>query len=117
MRRIVRSVIFISLLLFLSITPITAEEEPLGVNVKIPAFYEMNISGAEGNLIGVAGLNYPVTFTVDSANKEVNLTDRYLSVTFIYSGAFHGQSIFAYNGYFEDKTTLNDTFIQPLQPE
>jgi len=110
MRRIVRSVIFIFLLLSLLITPITAEVEPLGVKVKIPSFYEMNISGAEGNIIGVAGVNYPVTFTVSSTSKEMDLTNRYLNVTFTYFGSFHGQSVFCYKDYFEEKTELTDTF-------
>lgn len=110
MRKIVRSFIFIFLLLSLSITPITAEVEPLGVNAEFPSFYEMNISSAERTIIGVAGVNYLVTFKVSSANKEVNLTDRYLKVYFTYFGPFYGQSVFFYKNRSEEKDMLNDTF-------
>jgi len=84
--------------------------EPLGVKVEIPSFYGMNISGAEGNLIGVAGLHYPVMFNVSPTNKEVNLTNRHLKVYFTYKGPFYGQSVFVYEDYFEEKVVLNDTF-------
>jgi hypothetical protein len=76
----VRSFIFPFLTLYLIFTPVTAEEEPLDINITFPAFYEVNISGALAKNIGVAGLGYPVTVNVSSADKEVNLTTRSLEV-------------------------------------
>jgi hypothetical protein len=95
------------------LTPVTAEEEPLDIDIDIEflAFYEVNISGALAKNIGVAGLSYPVTVNVSSAGKEVNLTNRYLEVRFNYRGLnTQNQPIFSYKKHFIRSITLIDKF-------
>lgn len=106
-----RSIIFVFLLFFLILAPVTAEKEPLGINLEFPAFYEINISGKPAKNIGVAGVEYPLTFYVDFADKKVNLTNRYLEVSFIYEGSsLSNESIFVFDEYFVENDMLNVTF-------
>jgi hypothetical protein len=110
MAKIWRAHILVFIALCLLLTPVTAAVGPLGINVDFPSFYEVNISGAKGKLIGVAGVHYPVTFNVSPTSKELDLNNRYLNVSFTYNGPFYGQSVFCYKDYFEEKNMLNDTF-------
>ena len=106
-----RSLIFLFLILFLLLMPVTAEEEPLDIDIEFPAFYEGNISGALAKNIGVGGVLYPVTVNVSSVSKEVNLTNRYLKIWFSYRGSNpEKRSIFFYNKNFTEDITLIDTF-------
>lgn len=111
----VKAIIFIFLILFLILTPLTAQEEPLDIDVEFPNFYEVNISGEKGKIIGVAGVCYPLCFNVSPSCKEVNLTKLYLNISFTYNGEFYNQSIYSYGNncnYLETKELeiLCDTF-------
>jgi hypothetical protein len=109
--KMTKSIIFLFLMLFLILTPVTSEEEPLNITVEFPAFYEVNISGALAKNIGVGGVLYPVTVNVSSVSKEVNLTNRYLKIWFTYRGSNpEKRSIFSYNKNFTEDITLIDTF-------
>lgn len=92
----VKAIIFMFLILFLILTPLTAQEEPLDIDVEFPNFYEVNISGEKGKIIGVAGVCYPLCFNVSPSCKEVNLTKLYLNISFTYNGEFYNQSIYSY---------------------
>ena len=79
-----KSLIFVFIILFLLLTPVTAEEEPLDIDVEVPDFYVVNVSGVLGKPIGIVGVYYPVKVIVGSPNKEVDLTNRSLKIRFVY---------------------------------
>ena len=76
-----RSIIFLFLILFLTLAPISATAEQLDIHIEFPDFYEINVTAKSCcKVIGLVGVNYTVNATVGAPNKEVNLTNRYMLI-------------------------------------
>lgn len=106
-------------MLFLVLTPVIAEEEPLVIDIEFPALYEVNISGVEVKVIGMVGIPYQGNVTVGSQNEEANLANRSLELKFIYKDIPESEiseqkttdrSIFWYNEGYKNFYEFNDTF-------
>jgi hypothetical protein len=81
----VKTFIFLFLIMFLIVTPVTADEEFLNIDIELPDFYEINVSGVSGKPIGISGVIYPGYVTVGLPNKEIDLTNSSLEIRFYYS--------------------------------
>jgi len=64
----------------LTLTPISANEEPLHIGIAFPDFYKINVSATSCKPIGLVGINYTGIVTVWAPKKEVNLTNRYMLI-------------------------------------
>jgi len=106
-------------MLFLVLTPVIAEEEPLVIDIEFPALYVVNISGVEVKVIGMVGIPYQGNVTVGSQNEEANLANRSLELKFIYKDIPESEiseqkttdrSIFWYNEGYKNFYEFDDTF-------
>ena len=73
----VRGFIFLFLIIFLTLIPVSADEEVLYIDIEFHDFYEIT-TGCK--CIGVVGYNYDGIVTVGARNKEVNLTNKILEI-------------------------------------
>ena len=79
-----KSLIFLFLILFLILMPVTAEEKPLDIGIEFQEFYEGNFSGVKTKVIGTVGIPYQGNVVVRYPNEEVNLANRSLELKFSY---------------------------------
>lgn len=83
--KMIRSLVLLFLILFLITLPVTAEEGDLDIDVVFPEFQKVNVTpNLQHKAIGLVGIGYTGNVTVKSPNKEVDLTNKSLEITFIY---------------------------------
>jgi len=78
----VRSFIILFLILFVTLSLVSASDEPLHVFIGFPDFYETNVTATNCcKNIGLVGINYTGAVLVGAPRKEVNLTNRFIQLS------------------------------------
>jgi hypothetical protein len=103
-----RGFILLFLILLLTLTPVSANEETLDINIEFPGFYEIT-TGCK--CVGVVGHNYTANVIIRAQNKEVNLTNKILEIKCDYrerEKLSPDEHIYIYKGL--DSVWIDDSF-------